>query len=288
MTTAEMAEFLLRTGRRVVEVDGVFWYSQGRWAMAHLPDHAPASPTPSAIARVARAGRALVVRYVAEGEPTPGRGLFVCSDRDYGLGALHPKARSQTRSGLVRCTVEQIAPSLLAEAGYPLNEDTWKRQGRSPRCMSRNAWARMCSAATGASGVEAWAAFVGRDLAAFMLCALVEGCYTILYQSSATRFLGDHPNNALAYTVARAALDRRDVDFVSYGLRSVEPTPGLDRFKERMGFHLRPHRELLVAGPIARGFLSYGGASLAARLAARFPASDFCRKAASIARLLTA
>lgn len=286
MTASEMAAFLCRAGRRIVQVDGEFWYSQGTWAMAHLPDHALAHPTPETLARVARKGRALLLRYATEGPPTPGRGLFVCTDRGYDLSSLHAKARTQTRRGLAHCSVERIDPALLSAAGYGLVVDTRLRQGRSARGVSARRWSRYCSAAAETDGIEAWAAFVGRELGAFMVCALVDGCYTILLQNSATHLLGHCPNNALTYAVTRTALERADVDFVSYGLKSIERTPGLDHYKERMGFRLRPHREALVASRAAACVLGCGGAPLLSFLAARFPSSDFWRKAACIAQAL--
>ncbi len=283
MTTAEMAGFWRRIGRRVVEVDGTHWYSQGPGVMTMLPDHGLAEPTHDSLVRVARRGRAAVVRYASRGEPTPGRGLFVCADPAYDLGALHPKARSQTRAGLAHCRVERVAPAEVAEVGYGLNQDTWVRQGRSVRSLSAAYWGAYCRAADETDGFEAWVAYVGSQVGAYVLCACIDGAYTILFQGSATELLSSCPNNALTFCVTRDALSRRDVEFVSYGLRSVEATPGLDHYKQRMGFDIRPHREGLMVTPLLRHILSMGGGRVLRALARGHPSSDLLRKAATLA-----
>ena len=190
-----------------------------------------------------------------------------------------------TRKALRECTVQPIEFSALAEIGYQLNEETWQRQGRRESGVSQERWRRYCKAALNTPDLESWGVFIAGRLAAFVVCALVERCYNILYQSSSCESLAHHPNNVLAFTVTKRALERPGVDLVSYGLKSVENTEGLERFKLGMGFSIRPLDEKLVLHPLLRLCLALGGRLGVEWVAARRPDSDFWRKARVVCRI---
>jgi hypothetical protein len=286
MTVEEFAGFWKRQGCRTTKGAGTYWYAAHPFVFLSLPYHQPLKPTGVQLLRLFLTAPVLALRYPAE---TPrsnsGAGVLVCDRKDYDLTALHPKARNQTRKGLRECWVQRIQFKDLSLSGHYLNQDTWQRQGRDGGEVSPEEWQRYCRAAAQTPDMEAWGAFVDDRLAAFVVCALVDRCYNILYQSSCRDLLGHCPNNALAFTVTNGALEQERVDFVCYGLKSVESTVGLDHFKLGMGFTLRRFDERIVLHPVLDVGLSLGGRRAVQWAAARRPESDFWRKALAVCRM---
>jgi hypothetical protein len=185
------------------------------------------------------------------------------------------------------CTVEQVDFGYLAEHGHTLNEETFQRQRRDPQTITEQQWHRYCEAASQIPDFEAWGAFVNGHLAAFMVTALVEDCLSILHQSSSTDYLRYYPNNALIFTVTKLKLSCPEVGYVSYGLKSLDDTAGLDHFKLRMGFELKPFKDCVVFNPVLRPFLTLGGRRIIEWIAHQRPESDLWRKASKALHLAT-
>ena len=288
MTVEEFAGFWNRQGCRTAKGAGTFWYAVHPLVFLSLPYDQIIEPTRLDLFKFFSRTTALVLRYPAKAPGVDGNGtggVFVCESKGYDLTALHPKARNQTRKALHECTVQRIEFTTLAEIGHHLNEETWQRQGRGAAGLSRRQWQRYCQAAANAPDMEAWGAFVEGRLAAFVVCALVERCYNILHQSSSRDLLSHNPNNALAFTVTKRALEQARVDLVCYGLKSVENTEGLEHFKLRMGFSIRPFDEKVILHPLLQACLALGGRLGVEWAAARKPDSDFWRKAQAVCRV---
>jgi hypothetical protein len=228
-------------------------------------------------------GPALLLRYQsADVEVGRAGGIFLCSKKDYDLHSLDSKARNQTRRGLEKCRVERIEFQALAESGLALLVGTYLRQGRDVSASVEKKWNRLCSAGARTPGLEAWGSFVENRLAAFLIGAYVEDSFYILHQGSDSALLGDYPNNALLFKVTQTKLADPAVNSINYGLKSLDPTPGLDKFKVQMGFEMIPRREVMVIHPLLRTVLALGGKSLLRMLAHRYPGSDLFRKARSV------
>jgi len=288
MNAAQFAEFWQIQGYKVIETQSCYWYNPQPLFFMSLPYHRLVSPSRWELAHVLLRGPSVAVRFptVLDGTGKEG-GLFICSDRNYDLPSLDKKARNQTRRGLESCTVERIDFTYLAEHGHTLNLETFLRQGRDPQTITEQQWRRYCKAASQIPGFEAWSAFVHGHLAAFMVTALVEDCFSILHQSAATDYLGYYPNNALVFTVTRLKLSCPEVGYVSYGLKSLDDTTGLDHFKLRMGFELKLFKECIVFNPLLKPFLLFGGRNVIDWMAQRHPESDLWRKASKALRLTT-
>ncbi len=280
MNASQFAEFWETQGYRVVETASCFWYNAQPFAFLSIPYHRAVVPERRELIRVLVGGFAIAIRFrdSAEGEG----GLFVCSERNYDLADLGVKARNKTRRGLEKCKVERVEFAHLAKAGAALNEETFARQGRDRETVTERQWQRYCEAARRNRDFEAWGAFVNGRLAALLVAALVEDHFSILHQSSATKDLEQRPNNALTFTVCKGKLSQPDVACVSYGLKSLESTPGLDRFKVGMGFKLRPLRERVVFNPILRPFIVLGARRIIPWMARKHPETDLWRKALAV------
>jgi len=280
MDAAHFAEFWHMQGHQVIETKSCFWYNPQPLVFMSVPYHRTFTPSRRELRRVLLGGPAAAARF-HHPAGTDG-GLFICSNREYDLPKLHKKARNETRRGLENCSIEQVEFRYLSEHGFSLVEDTLQRQQRSQRAMTHRQWLGTCSAAGRIAGFEAWSAFVQGSLAAFMVTAFVEDYFSILQQYSANDFLAYHPNNALAFAVTKLKLSSGGVACVSYGLKSLEPTPGIDHFKMGMGFQLKPFGESVAFNPLLTPLLSLGGNKLIRWMAQRNPRSDLWRKASAV------
>ena len=286
MTIREYTGFWQRHGCRTISGAGTFWYEVRPFVFICLPIGQMIAPTGWDLARMFWLSRAMVLRFpVRPRSANPPGGVYLCDRKDYDLNAVHPKARRQTRQALNNCSVERIEFHDLVDVGYRLNRETELRQGREETGMSRVRWARYCEAAGQTHDMEAWGAFVQRQLAGFVVCALVDRCYNFIHQSSSTAMLAQRPNNALAFTVTKSALGRTEVDSVCYGLRSVEDTESLEHFKLQMGFSIKALEERVLLHPLIRAGLALGGDRLIEFAGARWRGSDFWRKALAVSRV---
>lgn len=283
-----LAEFFRLQGSHIIKTESCYWYNPRPFFFMSLPYHRLMTPSPWELAHVLLKGPSVAVRFPTVLDGTgKGGGLFICSDRIYDLQSLHQKARNQTRRGLENCTVEQVSFDYLAEQGHVLNVKTFLRQGRDPQTITEQQWHRYCEAASHIPDFEAWGAFVGGRLVAFMVTALVEDCFSILHQNSTTEHLQHYPNNALVFTVTKLKLSSPEVRYVSYGLKSLDDTAGLDHFKLRMGFEIMPFKESIVFNPLLKPLLFLGGRKVIEWMARRHPESDLWRKASRVLQLAT-
>jgi Acetyltransferase (GNAT) domain len=279
MNTAEFAEFWRRQGCRVLQIGGEWWYSPAPLVYMSLPYHRLRLPSRSELSELLLHAPAAAARF--QNPLGANGGLFICSDRDYSLASLHKKARNQTRRGLESCRIERLDFAELARRGLALHEATLRRQGRRPYHSAADHWRRYCDAAARTSGFESWVAWRHGRLAAFLVGALVEDHFSILHQSSSTDLLAHCPNNALTFSVTRLKLALPEVACVSYGLKSLDDAEGVERFKHRMGFRLRPSGDCVVFNPLLRPLLT-ASAHLVHRMARRRAQSDFWRKASAV------
>ena len=277
MDSAELGGFFRSLGHRVIETKSCFWYGPQRLLFKSLPVHRIVDPSPDEITLVLMRAPALAVRY-----PTPPRdappdgGMYICSDRAYDFHSLSPNARSHTRRGLARCSIERIGFDYLARNGYALIEDTTLRQtgGRPPTTPSQ--WANFCRIAAQTADIEAWGSFAENRLAAFIVGMPIDDCFYIHLQKSATALLKDYPNNALMFELTRRKL-AAGVAQVSHGQIALAASTGLDAFKRGMGFEVQPFKERIEFNPLIRGTL-WLGRGIAGRLGRRYPKNLFLRR----------
>lgn len=281
MTAEEFAAFWGVQGHRIIRTASCFWYNVGPLSFLGIPYHRDVSPSAGELMELFLRGPAAIVRFSGEAPPANG-GLFVCSDRGYSLVSLDKKARNQTRRGLENSQVKQVDFTYLANAGHSINQETFVRQGRHPETIPEHRWVRYCNAASRTPDIEAWGAFIGGDLAAFVVTALVEDCFSILHQASRTSSLSCYPNNALTFDVTKRKLACPGIAYVSYGLKSVEDTSSLDHYKLQMGFGVRPRSDQMVLHPLLRTAARYGGRRFVRWMARCYPGSDLWRKATSV------
>jgi hypothetical protein len=278
------ARFLHAVGHRVVSTRSAYWYDVNRWFFLSAPPHRVYDPAEDEIRTVLR--RPCVgVRFAA---PLQCGGKLsyqiVCERRDYGFDTLSANVRSKVRRGLKRCQVGPVEFPVLATAGRRAHEDTLLRQGRDGGPGDR--WNRFWTAAAATPGIEAWAAWSGDVLAAFLVTVTFDDSVEFLLARSCSDELGAYPNNALIFYVTELMLVDRGVGEITFGLESLEPVAPLDQFKFSMGFERRPLRQKVVFHPLVRALLRHESVR---RLFRRWtdrhgPEAVFWRKAAGLLR----
>lgn len=249
MSVESFASFLAAAGHRVVRTNSAFWYDATRGFFLSLPSHHQLRPESAELREVLGHRPCFGVRFPAPVDG-PGRMSYqiVCDNRSYGLAELSANVRSKVRRGLRRCEVRPVPFRDLAVLGRAADVDTLSRQGRSWRFGGKQ-WDRYWKAAD-RPGMEGWGAFVGNELAAFLLTVDLDDCVEFLLARSRSDLLDAYPNNALLFSVTEEMLVKRGKEKITFGLESLESVGPLDQFKFGMGFRREAIRQRVVFHPI--------------------------------------
>jgi hypothetical protein len=146
-------------------------------------------------------------------------------------------------------------------------------------------WHQFCAIASGLPDFEAWGAFVEDRLATFIVAMLVEDCYYIHLQKSASDLLKYYPNNALLFTVMKTKFACPAVRFISHGPKALAVGKGLVYYKTSMGFALEPFTDQVVFNPLIKPLLMWKGDSVVNRLSRRYPDNLFWQRASRALRV---
>lgn len=252
---AAYADFLRACGHYVVETPSGYWYDANRFFYLAAPPHRVYDPPAGDLRRLLRRPPCLGARF---GAPLSGPGKLsyqiVCDNRSYDLDALSANVRSKIRRGLKRTRVEPVPFAVVAAEGRRAHEDTLARQSRDG-VLAGTKWDRLWAAAAATAGMEAWGAWVGDVLAAFLLTVRFEDGVDFLLARSRNDELNAYPNNALIFAVTQKLLVQEGVPEITFGLEALEPVGPLDQFKFSMGFRARPLRQRIVFHPLLRAVL---------------------------------
>jgi len=282
----QFADFLGRTGHRVVRSASSYWYDASFCVFLSCPSQRLLSPSSDEVRLVMRNQPCVGLRFAGP-ETGPGKLSYqiVCEDRGYSIDRLSANTRSKVRRGLKRCEVGPISFEELEVHGRVADRDTLERQGRRASVAGKR-WGRFWRAAASTPGIESWAARVGPDVAAFLVTVQFEDGVEFLMARSRTDYSNAYANNALIFRVAQEMLVGRGVREITFGLESLEPVASLDQFKLGMGFFRRPLRQRVEFHPLLRPLVCSATArGMFYRLARRpGPEGTFLRKTAGLLR----
>ncbi len=175
--------------------------------------------------------------------------IWVCK-KPYDLDYLDVKNRYKVRLSLRNCEVRQITFAEVIQYGREARADTNQRHGEISASDDVHVRLDECN------HYEAWGAFCGDALAAYMVTLCVEDWAHIIVHRSANRFFKAYPNNGLVFSVKQALLSRENISTVSYGWASLEDHATLDHFKLSVGSFQQPVKQRLVLRPWLRPFLN--------------------------------
>ncbi len=267
-------EFLQRMGHTVREANGLYWSNTHRGVYSSFPYHRDIDAC-SVDLRAVLGRDGLVARFGCPLEQGVQSFRISCDDASYDFPALRSRTRTQVRRGLEACRVERVDFDLLKRLAIPLNADTLIRQGRKVPSDLAEHWTRYYDNAAKTEGAETWAAFVGDQLAAYLISFTIEDVANMLIVRSSLRFLDSFPNNALVYRFLHDRMRSGDIRQVCYGYESIQADlESLDQFKTGMGFRKIPvGQRIELAGwlkPIVNRFTT----PLAEKLLRRLSSSE--------------
>jgi hypothetical protein len=252
MNAEIFAEWIRRQGHQVMRTKSSYWYSAGPRVLQAFPYHWLISPSQEEIRGLMMSHGIISVRYSTLLNSSVGKVSYhIILQNPYNMDVLKSQARNGVKRGLSRCKVEQISFERLATEGWILQRDTLDRQNRL-RSMTQAEWERICLSAADLPGFEAWAAVAKDELAAAVIVCQTDSTWSVPYALSHRRFLNDHVNNALFYSVSTNLLARENVDGIFFTVQSLDAPPTVDDFKLRMGFVARPVRQRVDFHPWLR------------------------------------
>jgi hypothetical protein len=270
-----MAAFFERLGHRVVQTESSYWYNVHPWFYLSFPFNRLVTPRPPEISRLCR-GFYAGARFFAPPQAT-GRSsyMFMCRDRSYGLEGLSPNTRSKVRRGLKNCVVERLEPGYVRTRGRPLHEDTLRRI----KVQDPYSWEAYWDAVEQSDCIEVWGAILEKNLAAYLVAVMVDGCGEIMIVRSTSEYLRFYPNNALLFTAVQDMLSRPGVDRLWFGVEALEDVSSTDQFKLSMGFVKEPICQRVALHPLLRPVACNALVSGAVgRLASAYSQTEFWRK----------
>jgi len=284
MNAETFAEWLRRQGHHVIRTASSYWYDAGPRVFQAFPYQWLIQPSANELRKLMLGHGVAALRYSTPLEtPNGAVSYHVVLTEPYSLKKLRAQARNGVRRGLECCTIERISFERLAEDGWNLQQDTLERQGRSGS-MTQSEWRRICRAANGLPGFEAWGAIVDGELAASVLVVRLDDTFDVPYAQSHSKFLSKHINNALFYTVSRELLARPGVREIFFCLHSLDAPESVDEFKFRMGLQAKPVRQRIVFHPLLAPFAKEFAHSFIARSLAQHPGSRVLAKAEGMLR----
>lgn len=249
-------DFLRRIGHDVRESGGVYWFNCASRVFSSVPYDRDIDAGSIKLPEILRSD-GLVARFgcpIDQGVPSF---RIVCDSKDYDYPLLRSRTRTQVRRGLEVCRVERIEFQQLQKTAMSLNADTLIRQGRKVPAGLQNYWTSYYQQAAITQGAEAWAAFVGTDLAAYLISFMIDDVANLLIVRSSSQHLEYYPNNALLFQFLSTRLKHSDVRMVSYGYESIQHDLGsLDQFKLGMGFRKDPVGQRIEFAPWLSPFIN--------------------------------
>ena len=284
MQPETLSEFFERQGYRTFKSESCYWYDIQPGFYFFIPYHRLITPSKEELKKIFWGERCIAVRYFTTTDSIGKSSYMIaCSDKNYDITSVDAKyARRQTRRGLENFQIRQLDFKELANHNS-INIDTLIRQERKPGIWTDKRWTRYCMSADGLSGLEAWGAFSGSTLAAFMVAYQMDDYFEILHHSSATETLHLYPNNALVFFVTQHKLSSSEVNHVSYGPQSLDAPDSLETFKFRMGYQKLPMKQGIVFHPLVKPFINNITYKVIQRISMT-STSDFWRKLEGIFR----
>lgn len=284
MNAEIFAEWMRRQGHRVYRTPSSYWYEAGPRVLQAFPYHWLINPSKDEVNGLMRAHGILSVRYSTLLNSPAGKVSYhIILHNPYDMNMLRSQARNGVKRGLSRCRIEKISFERLATEGWSLQQDTLDRQNRL-RSMTQAAWEQICRSAVDLPGFEAWAAVCDEELAAAVIVCQTDNTWSVPYALSHRRFLSDHVNNALFYTVSCNLLARTSVEGIFFTVQSLDAPPTIDDFKLRMGLIPKPVRQRVDFHPLLKPIATATTHRLLTRLLERDESNPLIAKAEGMLR----
>ncbi len=246
------------SGLRIYPGSASTWWLQYEvGALMRFPIFAVHPPGPKELTDLFWKRRAPLLTYLLE--PTPARPadalVYVCSDSHYNLKALEHRVQGNVKRGLREFQIRPVKLEEVMRFGERAFIDTGRRHGWT-NVTGAHFRSYLGSPAT-LCGNRFFGAWRENELAAFAGLIEVDDWVEVRVRFSTDASLGLRPNDALLFHILSHYLAEREFRIVSAGTSSVDPaanTPGLHRFKVKLGFQAVPIRRVFCFHPLLRVF----------------------------------
>lgn len=255
MNAETFAEWLRRQGHQVYRTTSSYWYDAGPRVLQAFPYHWLIKPEKKEIRDLMVGYGIVALRYSTPLDSPNGMlSYHVVLHQPYELEMLRSQTRNGVKRGLKHFHVEQISFERLAAEGWALQQDTLARQDRL-RSMTQKEWGCLCRAADDLPGFEAWAAISDKkELAGAVIICRIEDIFNVPYALSHSRFLAEHVNNAIFFSISHEMLEREGSSGIFFTVQSLDAPANVDEFKFRMGFEPRAVRQCVDFHPFLDPF----------------------------------
>ncbi len=281
-----MARFMELRGRRVLAAAGFYWHSvEGRFYLS-LPYQLRLNPSGGEIDEMLRASRGTGVRFPSGVWPGSPGGLYVCRNKDYGIGTLHRTCRRGVLRALEVCEIRPVEAEQLLVEGLQLNRETMRRQSRFDAEFGKpGLWKRFVAAVAAVPALEAIGAFRRGRLVSYAIVCREDGWLHVLHRMSLDSERTRYTNHALDFQITRQVAADPALEAVSLGWVSLVSLPDLHRYKLHLGYRLEPHREVIRLHPALSSVLASRPVARAVGWWRRLRPTD--QRAEKLARILS-
>lgn len=276
--------WLRRQGHTVYHTESSYWYNAGPATLQAFPFSWLIQPSDSELRKLMLTKGIMSLRYSTPLEALEGKASYhIELTRPYTLDMLKSQARNGVKKGQACFQVEKIPFTRLADEGWQLQQDTLERQDRLGS-MKEETWRRICLAADGLPGFEAWAAIADGEVAGALFTARIDDVFFVPYALSRTKYLREHVNNVLFFHTCSNILSNPEVSKIFFTVQSLDAPESVDEFKLRMSLTAKPVRQRVVLHPLLTPLATTPGYDLIKRLNMRYPASNTIAKAEGMLR----
>ena len=284
MDVENFAEWMRRQGRHVYNTESSYWYDAGPRTLQAFPYYWLIQPSEVELRSLMISKGILSLRYSSPLEASEGKASYhIEIQSPYCLDLLKSQARNGVKKGRGCFHVERIPFARLADEGWWLQFDTLERQNRLSS-MDQATWRRICLAADGLPGYEAWAAITNGELAGALFVTRIDDVYCVPFALSRTKYLHKHVNNVLFFDTCCNLLSQSGVNRIFFTVQSLDAPESVDEFKFRMGFNAKPVRQRVVINPLITPLATRSGYQFLTWLARRYPGSNTIHKAEGMVR----
>lgn len=222
------------------------WIQNEKFSMIRFPLFNFEVPTEEELEEVVKLKNIFLASYIIR--PTellsPNSVLYICKNENYSFSKLSPSLRRNIRRAQKDLLIKQLNYDELIEKGLSAFCETRNRVGLDDGTEEhfRNKFLTFSELKT----YTIWGAFLGKILIAYALVNQIENWAELSLYSS-TQYLNYHPNDYLLYYILQHYLENEKLDFLSYGLSSIQldtGKEGLNQFKVKFLFEPIPIRRV--------------------------------------------
>lgn len=267
------------------------WIPGARGELMRLPMSCANPVDPAAARGLLRLPGVWVLSYLVAPVPAAPANcfLYVCRDAAYHMDRLHKNARKVLKRGQRNFVVRRCTWDEIAEKGYAAKAETDERHGYPP--PPPESLRAFVAVRRGSPFHEAWGAWRGDDLAAWVTLIKVDTWAEFEVAPSRTCAMPLAPNNILRYECLRSLLVEERRSEVVTGVSAVRlgsDQRSMHEYNTRIGFLAVPMRRVFVPHPLLVPFLrtrlTY---AMLRRLSVARPGSALLAKAAGMAGVLS-